>query len=49
METYPITIGKFTRHVPLIEPLPGTRIPLVELLGDVEFVNAAADALLAHD
>ncbi|GAI81730.1 MAG: phosphoribosyltransferase family protein [Deinococcota bacterium] len=48
METYPITIGKFTRHVPLIEPLPGTRIPLVELLGDVEFVNAAADALLAH-
>jgi adenine phosphoribosyltransferase len=27
METYPITIGGVTRHVPLIEPLPGRRIP----------------------
>lgn len=34
METYPITVGGVTRHVPLIEPLPGRRIPLVEFLGD---------------
>ena len=45
METYPITIGGVTRHVPLIEPLPGRRIPLVEFLGDPELVRAAAEAL----
>lgn len=45
METYPITIGGVTRHVPLIEPLPGRRIPLVEFLGDPELVRAAAKAL----
>lgn len=48
METYPITIGRLTRHVPLVEPLPGRRIPLVEFLGDTEFVRAAAEALLPH-
>jgi adenine phosphoribosyltransferase len=46
MESYPITIGRITRHVPLIEPTPGVRIPLVELMGDVELVRAAAEALL---
>lgn len=46
MDTYPITIGKITRHAPLIEPLPGVRIPLVEIMGDVELVNAAAEALM---
>ncbi len=45
METYPIAIGGVTRHVPLIEPLPGRRIPLVEFLGDPELVRAAAWAL----
>lgn len=45
METYPITIGGVTRHVPLIEPLPGWRIPLVEFLGDPELVRAAVQAL----
>lgn len=45
METYPITVGGVTRHVPLIEPLPGRRIPLVEFLGDPEFTRAAAEAL----
>ncbi|AFV75434.1 adenine phosphoribosyltransferase [Thermus oshimai] len=45
METYPISIGGVTRHVPLIEPLPGRRIPLVEFLGDPELVRAAAEAL----
>jgi len=48
METYPITIGKFTRHVPVVETLPGVQIPLVEFLGDVELVEAAAEALKAH-
>ncbi|MGC8875503.1 adenine phosphoribosyltransferase [Thermus sp.] len=45
METYPIAIGGITRHVPLIEPLPGRRIPLVEFLGDPELTRAAALAL----
>ncbi len=45
METYPLTLGGVTRHVPLIEPLPGRRIPLVEFLGDPELVRAAAMAL----
>ncbi|WP_117237458.1 type I phosphoribosyltransferase [Thermus sediminis] len=45
METYPVSIGGVTRHVPLIEPLPGRRIPLVEFLGDPELVRAAAQAL----
>ena len=44
METYPITVGGVTRHVPLIEPLPGRRIPPVEFLGDPEFTRAAAEA-----
>ncbi len=37
METYPITIGGVTRHVPLIEPLPGRRIPLVEFWGTLSW------------
>jgi adenine phosphoribosyltransferase len=48
METYPVTIGKITRHVPLVETLPGIQIPLVELMGDVELVEAAANALIPH-
>ncbi len=46
METYPITIGKITRHVPVVETLPGVLIPLIELMGDVELVQAAAEALV---
>lgn len=45
METYPITVGGVTRHVPSLRPLPGRRIPLVEFLGDPEFTRAAAEAL----
>lgn len=48
METYPITVGKITRHLPVVETLPGVRIPLVELMGDVELVQAAAEALVKH-
>jgi len=46
METYPIQIGSVTRRVPLHEPFPGVRIPLVNFLGDVEFVRAVAQELL---
>ncbi|WP_457638137.1 adenine phosphoribosyltransferase [Oceanithermus sp.] len=46
METYPIQIGSVTRRVPLHEPFPGVRIPLVDFLGDVEFVRAVAEELL---
>lgn len=48
METYPITVGKITRHVPVVETLPGVHIPLIELMGDVELVQAAAEALVKH-
>jgi adenine phosphoribosyltransferase len=48
METHPITVGKITRHVPVVETLPGVHIPLVELMGDVELVQAAAEALVKH-
>jgi len=46
METYPIQIGSVTRRVPLHEPFPGVRIPVVDFLGDVEFVRAVAQELL---
>jgi len=46
METYPIEIGGVTRHVPLHEPFPGVRLPLVEFLGDIEFVRAVARELV---
>ncbi len=45
LETYPITVGNVTRHVPLVETLPGMRIPLVEFLGDTELVEEAARLL----
>jgi len=45
LETYPITVGNVTRHVPLIETLPGMRIPLIEFLGDTELVEEAARLL----
>jgi len=46
VETYPIQIGPVTRRVPLHEPFPGVRIPLVDFLGDVEFVRAVAQELM---
>jgi adenine phosphoribosyltransferase len=46
METYPIQIGSVTRRVPLHEPFPGVRIPLVDFLGDVEFGRAVAREIL---
>ncbi|MDX2007132.1 MAG: adenine phosphoribosyltransferase [Meiothermus sp.] len=48
MATYPVTVGKITRHVPVVETLPGVHIPLVELMGDVELVQAAAEGLVKH-
>jgi adenine phosphoribosyltransferase len=48
MATHPVTVGKITRHVPVVETLPGVHIPLVELMGDVELVQAAAEGLVKH-
>ncbi len=48
MDTYPITIGNLTRRVPLHEPFPGVRLPLIDFLGDVGLAKALADALVKH-
>jgi|SRR5664279_2322386 len=44
-ETYRVEIGALTRHLPLFEVAPNTRIALFNLLGDSEVVQAAAEAL----
>jgi adenine phosphoribosyltransferase len=41
-ETYSITVGGVTRDLPFVRPTPNTRLPLVELLGDVELTRACA-------
>ena len=45
LETYPIQVGQVTRHVPLVETLPGMKIPLIEFLGDAELTREAARLL----
>ncbi len=44
-ETFRVEIGALTRHLPLFEVAPDTRIALFNLLGDSEIVQAAAEAL----
>jgi adenine phosphoribosyltransferase len=44
-ETFRVEIGALTRHLPLFEVAPNTRIALFNLLGDSEVVQAAAEAL----
>ena len=44
-DTYHIELGGVTRELPLVQPTPNTRLPLVELLGDVELTRAAAQEL----
>jgi adenine phosphoribosyltransferase len=41
-ETYTLTVGEFTRALPLVRPTPTRRLPLVEFLGDTELTQAAA-------
>jgi len=44
-ETYDVTIGGVERKLPKIEVAPGVKIALLNILGDVEFVNAAVEGL----
>ena len=44
---YTVTVGNVTRELPTIQAGEMGRLPLVELLGDVEFTNAVADQLKA--
>src|SRR5690606_25059283 len=41
-ETYPITIAGVERNLPLFEVKPGLRIAILNILGDVELVDACA-------
>lgn len=44
-KTYPITIGSLRRELPLFEVEPGLRIAILNILGDVELVEAASAQL----
>ena len=44
-ETYPVEVAGVKRALPLVEVAPGVTIALLNILGDVEFVRACADAL----
>lgn len=43
--THPLTIGSLHRELPLFEVKPGVRIAVLNILGDVELVEAAVAAL----
>ncbi|MGH8160860.1 MAG: phosphoribosyltransferase family protein [Gammaproteobacteria bacterium] len=47
-KTHSITIGKLSRELPLFEVKPGLSIAVLNILGDVELVEAAADALASR-
>lgn len=47
-QTYPVTIAGVERELPIVEIKPGIRIAILNILGDVELVEAAADALAGH-
>ena len=44
-KTYPVEIAGVKRELPLVEVAPGVTIALLNILGDVELVRAAASAL----
>ena len=44
-ESYPITIAGVRRDLPLFEVKPGLRIAILNILGDVELVDACAQEL----
>jgi adenine phosphoribosyltransferase len=44
-KTYSVTINGVQRHLPLFEVKPGLRIAVLNILGDTEFVEAAAAGL----
>lgn len=41
-----VTVGNVTRQLPTIQVSANKRVPLVEFLGDPEFTNAAAEAMV---
>lgn len=46
-DTYPVEVAGLKRQLPLVEVAPGVTIALLNILGDVEFVRACAQALAA--
>jgi adenine phosphoribosyltransferase len=44
-DTYPVEIAGVQRNLPLFEIKPGLKIAVLNILGDTEFVEAAAAAL----
>jgi adenine phosphoribosyltransferase len=44
-DTYPVEIAGIKRQLPLFEVKPGLRIAVLNILGDTELVEAAAEAL----
>ncbi len=44
-ETYPVVVAGVRRDLPLFEVKPGLRIAVLNILGDVELTEAAAQAL----
>jgi adenine phosphoribosyltransferase len=44
-ETYKVDVAGVTRELPLFEVAPGVRIAILNILGDIELVRAAADEL----
>jgi adenine phosphoribosyltransferase len=47
-KTHAVTVAGITRHLPLFEVAPGVTIAILNILGDTEFVQAAAGELAAR-
>lgn len=45
VKTYPVNIGGVRRELPIVQVGPGVAVALLNLLGDTELVEAAAQAL----
>jgi adenine phosphoribosyltransferase len=47
-DVYPVEVSGVKRNLPLFEVKPGLKIAVLNILGDTELVEAAADALAAR-
>ena len=47
-DVYPVEVAGVKRNLPLFEVKPGLKIAVLNILGDTELVEAAADALAAR-
>ena len=47
-DVYPVEVAGIKRSLPLFEVKPGLKIAVLNILGDTELVEAAADALAAR-